>query len=93
MLATECLQPMKDSEITSFKTLNFKVLDELLNDQINYKGVLSPDKMMRVAEECIKMNQNKELLNKLRTALTKGNVFEYSMDDYMRLFKILSIVP
>ena len=32
LLATECLLPMKETEVTSLKTFNFKVLDELLND-------------------------------------------------------------
>ena len=49
--------------------------------------------MLRVAEECMKMNQNKELQNKLRSAFLKSNVFEYSLEDYMRLFRIISTVP
>ena len=74
------LQELPKSEQPSLKSLNYHALNSVLDDQISLKDALSPEQMLLVMSKCLEMSQNKELQNKLRTAMTVTYPTEYNID-------------
>jgi len=74
LMITNCLLPLSNNIITSQDTINFRLLDGILDDCIKFSYAMSPAQTIEVARECTGLAQNKELNNKLRLALAKGEM-------------------
>jgi len=75
----ENLHEVPKAEVTSLKTLRFRLIMGILGDQAELHNAVAPSQMIKLARDCTDMFQNKELSNSLRIALVKTFSLEYDI--------------
>ena len=78
---------------SSTKSLHYVILNEMLTPSSKLAErweTLDKNQILRVAERCKELAKCRDVNNKLRGALLHIKTHNFSLEDFMKLFKIIS---